>query len=193
MTIDLALVRTLLAHPFEFPWSWQGFGMFRLYLSKELRLHVWSPTHATKDVTTLHTHPWHFTSTVLQGEIMDRRYRAVSLVDHANEQPDTHTEQRIRCGEGGCAVAGTRPVRLERMLPTDVVKAGCVYSRRAHEIHESIPTPGTITIVRRHFLEDTEHALVYHRIGTPWISAEPRRATREEIRQMAEIALAVEP
>lgn len=189
MTIDLAFARHIVAHPYGFDWTLQGFGMFRLYLSPELRLHVWSPSHAIPNVTMLHTHPWHFESHILQGEMRDRSYRVVSPNEYpANQEPMTHRERRIRCGPGGCDTGEARDVCL---LAVDDRRfgAGGIYRRRATSLHESEPTPGCITVIRRTFLADTEHALVYCTLGEPWVSAEPRPATRMEIEEMREVAL----
>lgn len=182
-SVDALLLRAILEQPTAFDWSLQGFGMFRLYLSREARLHLWDPRFAVENVSTLHTHPWDFTSTVIAGRIEDHVYRI--------EPGDpTHVEQRIVCGSGGCAVGEPGAVRL---VPAFVrsVRAGESYTLRSDEIHESRPEPGTVTIIRRTFKADTEHANVYHPIGTPWVSAEPRKAAAAEVISMAEIARAV--
>lgn len=195
------LVLKMLEKPFDYDWSWQGFGMFRLYLSREVRLHVWAPSLATKNVTTLHTHPWHFESEVIVGKMVDHRYifrrvfepfanqmRGDSYVARAPERP-THHEMRIVCGPSGHACAESqRDVELIHECRT-VVRAGERYRLQASDIHESEPSPGTVTIIRRTFLSDTEHASVFFPYGQEWVSAKPRAATREEIRFMAESAL----
>lgn len=58
---------------------------------------------------------------------------------------------------------------------------GCFYEQRARDIHASYPEDGTVTIISRHFHENTEHARVFYPIGTEWVSAEPRPATYEEV------------
>ena len=57
---------------------------------------------------------------------------------------------------------------------------GSSYAQSANEIHESFPTPGTVTVVERTFLPDSEHAYVYF-TGEKWGEATPRPATPEEV------------
>lgn len=177
------LVSTILQHAETFEWSLQGFGMFRLYLSKELRLHVWSPEHAYKDVDTVHTHPWDFESIVLQGSIRNRRY---VLNDDPNT-PQRWQQQKIVCGPCGGPAEDAKPVQLE-VLKEITWNAGERYCQFANEIHESIPQAGTITLVRRTFHADTEHAHVFFATGRSWRSAIPRPATRDEVLAMKNIA-----
>jgi hypothetical protein len=183
MDADLHLVRFMLERAHDFEWSLQGFGMFRLYLSREMRLHVWDFRFAAADVTTLHTHPWDFLSTVISGRITDRVYREIS------SHPKTHMRQRIVCGPGGCATDDPpEPVCLQPYRE-DTFQRGQWYRLSAKQIHESIPAPGTITLIRRWFGEDTEHAHVFYPVGKKWVSAEPRKATGDEISNMRELAL----
>jgi len=184
MKLDRALVRTLLTRAEAFDWSLQGFGMFRLYVTKELRLHVWTDEFKQPAVTTVHTHPWDFGSTVLQGHVTDLRYIKVDGGGLAR------WEQKIQCGEGACTVGERTPVCLLLTEERRVVVGQC-YGRRANDIHESIPSNGCITLVERRFREDTEHAYVYYPHDASWVSAEPRKATITEVRRMAEIALSV--
>ncbi len=78
-SLALKLLETSAVRPEAFEWSLQGFGMLRLYLSKEVRLHVWDDRYAVKNVTTIHTHPWHFRSTVLFGELTDVLYQGAAV------------------------------------------------------------------------------------------------------------------
>jgi hypothetical protein len=172
-------------------WTLQGFGMLRLYLSKEWRLHVWSPdTHAIKDVSTIHTHPWDFTSYVLSKTIDNMRYTE-RQPPFANvcDPPFSRRMKKatIVCGSAAEIVGDVEDVvlvggQLETYQPGDV------YTQKAHEIHKSTPEPGTVTLVRRTFHADTEHAQVYW-TGPEWVDAKPRPATREEIRDITQLAL----
>lgn len=183
-----ALVATILRAPHEHEWSIQGFGMLRLYLTKAIRLHIWDPSRAVESVTTIHDHPWNFTSHVVCGLMTDRVYRRIGDDEWpANGRPKTHREERIVCGPGGGSMGAIREVRLEKTTTTHV-RAGECYSRRAEELHESGAMAGTVTIVERTFMANTEHALVYAPIGQPWVSAEPRRATREEVEHFVTLA-----
>ena len=57
-------VRTLLSKPLGFDWSIQGFGMIRLYLSPNLRLHIWNSRGRVKNVSDI---------PVIEKEIKDLR------------------------------------------------------------------------------------------------------------------------
>jgi hypothetical protein len=49
--ITKALVKNILEKATSYKWSLQGFGMLRLYLSKDVRMHVWHPDFAVKKVS----------------------------------------------------------------------------------------------------------------------------------------------
>jgi hypothetical protein len=100
----------------------------------------------------------------------------------------THYEQQIVCGPGGGVSAEKQPVHLESMQVC-VYGPGSSYTREATDVHESIPKSGTVTIIERQFLPDTEHAYVYFRTDREWVSAEPREAKKEEVDAMARMAL----
>jgi hypothetical protein len=185
---DLSLTRlaikAILERASAHPWSLQGMGMFRLYLSKEVRLHVWDMRFTVEKVSTLHTHPWAFTSYVLSGLMTDRLLKKID----PSREPVTHYEQQIVCGPGGGTSAEKQPVHLEP-LQVCTYGAGSSYTREATDVHESVPKSGTVTIIERQFLPDTEHAYVYFRTDREWVSAEPREARKEEVEAMARMAL----
>jgi hypothetical protein len=180
--IERALVHTILKNPFGFKWSLQGFGMLRLYLSRNVRLHVWSAAHQVEDVSVIHDHPWNFESHVLSGSIVNVRY---SLEP---EGLTTHTMQTIRCGPGGCAMADEVRVCLRRH-PEERLGTGRTYHQRAYEIHESRPSDGAVSVIVREPGDDPDHARVFYPVGTKWVSAEPREATSEEIETITHNAL----
>ena len=64
-----ALAAEILRRPHGYKWSLQGFGMLRLYLSDNIRLHVWTTEHRVENVSDIHDHPWDFISTVLFGQL----------------------------------------------------------------------------------------------------------------------------
>lgn len=170
-------------------WSYQGFGMYRLYLTRAVRLHVWMPDDAVPNVSTIHNHPWDFTSKILVGEMTNKKYEVVE-----GSSSPTHHMSEILCGpKGGITHRHLRDERVElRLCGLEELETGDAYRMARHELHESMITmPGTITMIERVFYEDTEHALVCYPLGTEWVSAEPRPATRVEISRMAEAALAL--
>jgi hypothetical protein len=183
--ITKLLVKKLLEKPYGLDWSFQGLGMLRTYLSKEVRLHIWDPRRAFPNVSTLHTHPWNFQSQVVAGRLVDKIY------DELKGRTDTnHHKQMIQCGPGGCAKGEIADVRLalcgQRTVGDSKGSTGYQqsYALSREAIHESLPEPGTVTIIERQFSEDSEHAYVFWPLGTDWVSAEPRAATFEEIQSM---------
>ncbi len=56
-------------------------------------------------------------------------------------------------------------------------------------IHDTGYGDGTVSLVTRTFLEDTEHAQVYIPAGQSWVSAEPRNATDDEVERITALAL----
>lgn len=179
-------IRELLERPYAHQWSIQGFGMLRLYLAPELRLHVWDPALATHGVweSAVHDHPWAFTSTVVCGQITNTIYDV-----RTKEEPgEQFNEQTIVCGPGGCAEGQPTPVTLG-LRSCYTYRAGMDYSQAASEVHRSAATPGTVTLVQRIFTkEDRDRAKVYWR-GPKWVSAEPCPATRDEIELATRSAL----
>lgn len=175
-------IKALLRHADEFEWSLQGFGMFRTYFAEEFRVHLWDLRFAAPGVSTVHTHPWHFKSTVVAGRLRNVIY------GRWNAGETTHHMQKILCGPGGGLVDEPYNVRLEVRTEREYL-GGTSYMQRATDLHETIPEQGTVTTVTRNFLPDTEHAYVCWPLGTEWGTAEPRPATREEIRTAAAYAL----
>jgi hypothetical protein len=189
-SVGKPLVVQLIARSLITDWSLQGLGMFRMYLSKKVRLHVWAPSKfAVENVSTIHTHPWDFTSTVIAGAITDVVYsdEPVIVGGIAQTEHATHHKQQIVCGPGGGVSGDASWVKLFMRMRCEY-KANQSYQRRANEIHESCPKDGTVTIIEREFHEDSEHAYVYYPYKKSWVSAEPRPATSDEVIAMKEIA-----
>ena len=193
-------VKAILERASAHPWSLQGMGMFRLYLSREVRLHVWDMRFTVEKVSTVHTHPWDFTSHVLSGAITNRIFTKVEHGELQREpgfiagfpgQFKEYREQQIVCGPGGGA--SSEPKRVYLYTPDDdgllTHVTDSYYCQDASDIHESIPKSGTVTLLERTLKEDTEHAYVYFREGRSWVSAEPRDATEHEVLAMARMAL----
>ena len=179
--ITEALVLSILANPLGRAWSLQGFGMLRLYLTPELRLHVWDARFAVPGVSVMHDHPWHFDSLIVLGEVRQRRYAESAT-------GDSYAPQTIACGVGGGPCGDILTVGM-KALPEEVYGPGQTYRQEANEVHVSAPVDGTVTIVTRRFLDDAEHAHVFWPNGTKWVSAEPRPATDAEVMAICSFAL----
>ena len=180
------VARAALEKPHDLEWSLQGFGMLRVYLSDTDRLHVWDSRFRARGVSTIHTHPWNFESLVVAGVIANRRYYLAPRL----EGGATHVASMLKCGEGGGLVGIPWTVAVLPATPRpEVYPYGARYVQRAAEVHESNAADGTVTLVRRRFLEDPDHATVAWPKGETWGSAEPRRATREEVEAITSSAL----
>ncbi len=177
-----ALVRTMLEDWGRYTWTLQGFGMLRAYVSKELRLHVWSSDQRTENVSSLHDHPWDFESLVVSGTMSNTRYRATT--------PSSPGASRwlCSCGPNPCSMPSEpEPVWLKPEA-VEHVHTGELYNQTRLEVHESQFADGTVSLISRRFYDDTEHARVFYR--DRWVTAEPRAATSEEIRAIIGKALA---
>jgi hypothetical protein len=184
------LTKAILEHADSFDWTLQGLGMLRTYLSLEVRLHVWHSGFKFKEgdqiASELHTHPWNFHSLVVAGRVRNYRFLEVAGTSLGTGQAIPRKRQTIRCGEGGGLIGDPVDVFLAEQ-PTETFEEGETYTQKAEEIHRSLPDDGTVTIIEREFLDDTEHAFVYFR--GEWISAEPRPATPEEVAEITGFAL----
>lgn len=172
-------VHDILVNCDDYEWSLQGLGMLRLYLDDVTRLHIWDDRFRVRNVSQMHTHPWNFSSRVIAGEV-------TNLIFEEDERGSRYKRQKIRCGEGGGLVGNWDTVNLLPKAKT--YSEGDTYSELAHEIHISRPERGTVTIIEREFLDDTEHAYVYWEFGD-WVSAEPREAAIEEVHQICNYSL----
>lgn len=173
-----------LNNPERFSWTLQGFGMFRAYLDdeKQYRLHIWNPEYRAEDVSDIHTHPWDFVSYVLAGSVRNKVYKETDRL-HPFSFPTMR--QQIKCGEGGGLVEKPETV----FLAHDYVQffaAGENYRMDATDIHASDMEDGTITLVKREFLDDTEHAYVYYDPVSGWVSAEPKPAHVRDVKYAIE-------
>lgn len=175
------LVKKILENASAYSWSLQGLGMLRLYLSDDLRMHVWHHDFRFPKASTMHNHPWDFRSLIVAGELKQMRY----VKDKGGDWFNTAT---IRCGEGGAIVSESKRIKLAGCA-MERYGEGQTYSELAEEIHESFPTNGTVTLVRRIFKQDKDHAQVFWPVGHVWGSAEPRAATADKVQQITSYAL----
>jgi len=192
------LVLNVLQNWLNHSWSLQGFGMLRTYLTKEVRLHVWDSRFAVKDVSTIHDHPWNFESGVVSGRLVNTRYR-VEPCTHTDAQVEAlrirapFIKERIICGTGGGTDKATATMHATRVwlipLEPETYEVGDTYRQQAAEVHHTWCGDGTVTIVRREFLADTEHANVFYKADSSWVSAEPRQATPDEVSAIIDHAL----
>lgn len=184
-------VRAILEHPYDYEWSTQGLGMYRIYLSDEVRLHLWDQTAKVPSVTEIHDHPWGFESMIVAGELTNYRY----MVDPTGANPSARHlmySDLLLCSTGNLR-GDPSPVRLEPWFPNgkgSVYAEGNSYSQRYNEVHRTEAADGTISIIVRRFREeDRDHAYVYWDRGAQFVSAEPRKATHEEVEDVTRRSL----
>lgn len=157
-------------------WTMQGFGMLRTYLDPDEveRLHIWDTGKANAEVSTVHNHAWDFESLIYSGRLANQRY-----IRDSNGREWRSAD--IRPGECGGLISNPEMVRLSES-PREFYQPGSTYRQEATELHESLPTPGTVTVIKRTFHNDRtlDVATVAWKAGG-WVTAEPRRASEREI------------
>lgn len=197
MKLTRLLVENILRHPEGFSWSAQGLGMLRLYLSQEVRLHIWDSALKVPGVSPIHTHPWDFRSTVIAGVIRQFRYLTDTLGEPGNRHAvhngawvkcNQYNGTMIKCGEEAEIVGDTQSVLLAE-CPIETYREGDVYAQKAEEIHRSLPDDGTVTLVERIFKTDRDHAMIYWVGKGPWMDAKPRPAMSPEVAEVTRRAL----
>jgi len=173
-----ALVLTILRHAEDFHWRMQDVGLMSLRLDdqREYRLHVWDPTSSTGEVP-IHDHPYHFTSTIVVGELTNTRYR----VDTAGRE-----YTRLRYSPEVEARRCSDKVRLIPEVTT--IREGGRYGQLAPELHSSWQLPGTVTLIRCTWVE-APWLTVCLSDERAWRSPTGRDATRHEVKTMAGRAL----
>lgn len=161
-------------------WTVQGFGFLRTYFGpahapKMYRLNLWDHRFTVPSVSTIHDHPWDFSSVIVAGRFTNQRY---AMQDFVGDKP-THMFTTIRTGEGGgLEKSAFEDCFLSPEIPEDY-EPGDTYAQIANEIHETKFVDGAVTLNER--IGDTEHARVFWPHGTDWIDAMPRPATRDEV------------
>jgi hypothetical protein len=184
---DRLLVRKILECAPAYKWSLQGLGMLRLYLSKEVRLHVWDSRYKVPGATEIHDHPWSFRSTIIAGELVNNLFDYHNTTSYGFSNAD---RRLIQCGPGATLMGEKVPVTIS-MKSEDKYTGGDTYRQLASDIHKTKAEDGTVTIVKRTFQMDMDedHAHVFIMHGDSWVSAEPRPATLKEVQDIAQLSL----
>jgi len=178
------LVETILKYPVVSQWSVQGLGMMRMYLSPEIRLHVWDSSLKVPGASAIHNHPWDLDSLVVAGRYKQHRYSSPKYGLVTEE----FNCSLIKCGEEACVMEEPTKVMLAE-LALEVYRQDATYHQDKDEIHFSCPEDGTVTLVKRKFHEDRDHAKVFWRGSGKWVDAKPRQATVEEVIAVTQRAL----
>jgi len=186
MTIEAqALASAILHHANNFEWSLQGMGFIRLHLVGHCRLHVWDRRFRMPGVSMIHDHlQWALNSTILSGELVNRIY----VEGQGDWGGDPYEWAMIKPG-AGCYFKSEpkRTYLLPQILPERLLP-GDTYRQAPDVIHETDAEDGTVTIIRKEPTPD-DSARVFWRAGTTWGSAEPRKATPDEVAAIVGVAL----
>ncbi len=175
------LVKKILASWMDYEWSIQGFGMLRLYLPDDYRLNIWHAKFRVPNVSLIHTHPWDFESLIVCGTLQNQRYFCMP--------GDTHKYAEIKPGPNGGLLSNSIDCRLVTQQ-NEIYNPGEIYHQKASEIHLSNPCNGCITINKRVRVGE-DKALVFWESNTRWVSAEPRKATKDEAIEFVASALSL--
>lgn len=179
--ITAALVRSVLEKHRSYEWTVQGFGFVRTKLGSVGRIHVWDSRLATPCVSDVHTHPWPLRSTVISGELVNVRFAV-------RDSGLLYLRSKIKTGEGGGLVGGAESVLLKPFAP-EFYALGQSYEQDPGEIHRTIARDGTVTLLERPQGPPLEEADVFWPAGVLWVSAEPKPADRDLLKQVIDYAL----
>jgi hypothetical protein len=185
MNIQSALVLSILKQWRSYQWTQQGFGFLRTKIENVGRIHVWDSSLATRYVSSIHTHPWSFESTIISGELINQKY----LIGQGERWQPNYQSQCIATGEGGGLLNESKAVCLIPEQP-ELYTAGMFYRQESSEIHRTIAQDGTVTLLTRPQGPPLEEATVFWPIGTHWVSAEPVPAAYYNVQRAIEYAIA---
>ena len=192
-----SLIRGHLENPFKLRWTVQGFGMMRCYFEdyKRFRLNIWDAALAVPGVSTIHDHPWHFTSWVVNGWFHNIRFAALKegygLLDDREMFERgwrRYTYTTIKTGEGG-GKRGKIDMMWLQAQRVENYGSGSEYRQAADEVHMSTYNNGTVTLNDRTRIGDGAHAKVFWPNGEKWVDAKPREDTGIEISRTCNLAL----
>jgi hypothetical protein len=179
---------SILKDPFfeDRKWSLQGFGMLRMYLPGDMRLNILDSRYQYKPKPSMiHDHPWDFTSWVVCGELYNHRY---AVGPAYTEKLWNYYQRTVRPGVDPQHLGQDKIVSL-CSSGSEIVRAGNSYFQEFDEVHETEFKDGTITVNSRQRGNRPDTARVFYRVGEEWISAEPRSATQEEVKDICDNAL----
>lgn len=173
------IVRDVLDHPRDYRWSVHGIGMLRTYLddTHDWRLNLWHPVLLNPGISTMHTHPWPFTSYVLAGRLRNTRFDRCTKNSVGAE---LFNEGKITCGthvqgsstdQGGTVFPGLNGpptiVPLHRRTP-ETYGPNETYTQLPPEIHDTNAFAGSITVIRRGEMTEGCEASVFWPVGQEW-------------------------
>lgn len=189
------LVRHILAHADQYDWSIQGFGLLRLYLPGDARLHIWDHARSYQDVSMIHDHiQWGLTSTVVAGQLTNTRYLELPAQRYGlpityinNTEWELYNWATFKAGFDAKQLHDPDKIWLKAMKP-EIYMPGDSYHQEPREIHETAAQPGTVTVMQKFPSEDAVNARIFWPVGMTWGTAAPRPATAEEVSHFVKLA-----
>lgn len=181
------LAAEILRKPWNYRWSFQGFGFYRTYLTEDRvwRLHVWDTDLRKPGVTTIHNHPWGLISWVIAGKLLNQRYRVTGRDDVGLP----YREVMIRPGDQAHLLSEYRDVSLHPYTK-EAYWSGAHYRQRWDEVHETNAKRGTVTLVKRIFGSHLpDEAKVYCPGDSEWVDAAPYDVEYDEAEDTFRLAL----
>lgn len=180
-------VHFILRNAQKFEWSLQGMGMLRLHMG-DCRLHIWDQNYANPGVSMIHDHlQWSLRSTVIAGSLINQRYDVLN--ENRGEGYSPYESVTLKAGYGCKFVDELKKVWL-CAREQEVYLPGDSYSQLPLEVHESKPQGIVVTFMEKS-PTGSDLARVFWPVGTEWGSAEPRKATPEEVAAITAKALAL--
>lgn len=168
----------------RFDWSIQGMGFLRLYLPNNCRLHIWDSRYRVPGVSMVHDHlQWGLESTIIAGQLTNIRYS--TSLDQSNPN---YMFTTLKAGYGCYFKHDPKPIGLSSHLP-EVYHCGQKYFQKPSEIHRTDAMDGTVTIMQKHPTKDADSARVFWLSDEQWVSAEPRKAEPDEVKDIVQNAL----
>ena len=181
---ETELIDDVLRNYNRYKWEIHGFGMLRTYINENTRLQIWHNDYTVEQVTDIHTHPWDFTSTIMQGYVRNITYEEHELND--TDIDDIYDRCLILTGEHAYVKEKTR-VRLVKKTQFMHTK-GDTYKHKKDIPHRISFCDGTITVLTKENVNPDSLAYSYVEDTLEWVSAAPRLATVDEIQEFIKIA-----
>lgn len=182
---ETELIDDVLSNCNRYKWEIHGFGMLRTYINENTRLQIWHNDYTVEQVTDIHTHPWDFTSTIMQGYVKNIIYEEHELND--TDIDDIYDRCLILTGEHAYVKEKTK-VKLVKKTQLMYTK-GDTYKHKKDIPHRISFCDGTITVLTKENMNPDSLAYSYVENTLEWVSAAPRLATDNEIQEFIKKAL----
>lgn len=179
-----ALAWIVLTNAKNYQWSLQGFGLLRMHLPNDMRLHVWDSRYRFPEVSMIHDHlQWGLSSIIIAGKLTNRKYE---ISKKQTAFPYMYTTMKP-----GYGTYFKEDPKLVYLMPTEheLYKEGDSYCQRPEEIHETDAADGTVTLMKKYPTDD-ESARVFWPEGEEWGSAEPKSVDLDIVEDITSNALA---